>query len=223
MFDTAELDQMRDDIAPLMPDYCNILNLVATNNGGTYSHAYGTVYRKVSCRSDGTEDKYKFTLPYSFQVDTTNLIQYKGGLFAVMSSNVDASWAVTRRVDTQKIINNDECVIRVYAGTINSYGEVLPIWTDGATYACKLDTTSINSNIAGNENQRADMTLLTWDADIRLPIEANGIDERSQIKITKQAGVNITPLVYGIASPDNLLTDGHHFHLRRVEPSQESS
>ena len=221
MFDEVEFTHLRQAVADLLPDSCNVLNIVATNNAGRYTHSYGTIYQDIACRFDGTEDTYKVSLTYGTPVTSDNLLQYNNGLYSIVTVNADASWAIVSRLDAKKIINTDECILQVYSGTVNAYGEILPIWTDGATYACQLDTTSQFGTTPGAENLRTDMITVTWDASVRLPITATA-DVRDRIKVTKRDGVNVTPLIYGIVSPDNLLSDGHHFRLKRVEPSFES-
>lgn len=105
----------------------------------------------------------------------------------------------------------DTCVIRVYSRTFNGFGEPVPAYTDGSAIACGLDMRP------GRETQQDDMTVLSYDATIRLPI-ATTLDRKDQIKITHRFGEALsTALTYRVEGPIQRGPSGIRVALRRVE------
>jgi len=104
----------------------------------------------------------------------------------------------------------DECTIQRYSQVYTS-GERIATYTDDpSSIMCGLDMQP------GRENHRQDMTAVTWDATLRLPLDTL-IDPKDRIKIVKRFGEDITPLVYRIESPIWHGASGLRLRLKRVE------
>lgn len=116
---SADLAYMRDTLAMLMPDTCNIL---APTNGldaqGNPTQTWGTVAggTAVPCRLDAykgnevergaavqAENGYVLTVAYSVSIAVTNRVQHGGYTYTVTSVDPDKSWAVTRRVMVERL------------------------------------------------------------------------------------------------------------------------
>lgn len=219
--DRKELDFMRDAIDDLLPDFLNILNVTATSDGnGGYTWSQGTAYPNVSCRADiggqtGVGDKFIFSLPYNQTITKNHAVEYADNVYDVLDVNNDISWPIVKRVTTQQVKMLDECIYQTYSGTANDYGEEIPTWTNAGTVSCSFEMQS------GTENRREDMTVVTWDGIIRLPLSAS-LDVRDRVRITQHYGELVTPIEYGIAEPGVRLPSGYRYLLKRIEPSKES-
>jgi head-tail adaptor len=87
---------------------------------------------------------------------------------------------------TQEVAMQDTCIVQAYSRTIDSFGAPVETWTDGDPIVCGFDPTP------SEENRRADMTALHYDATVRLPIDTS-IDTRDRIKVTKRFAVTLSP------------------------------
>lgn len=105
----------------------------------------------------------------------------------------------------------DRCVILSYTpGTLNEYNESdTPVETISAEIACGLDMRP------SSERHNPDMTLITYDATLRLPI-ATAVKETDKIRITKRFGETITSLTYEIVSPMQRGPSGIRLMLRKI-------
>jgi hypothetical protein len=84
-------------------------------------------------------------------------------------------------------------------------------YTDDATaIKCGLDMRP------GRKQFGTDMTLLTYDGTLRLPITTN-LNAKDRIKVTQRFGEAITPLVYSIVGPVQRGPSGIRVLLQRVE------
>jgi hypothetical protein len=91
----------------------------------------------------------------------------------------------------------DTCTLRVSTATLDDYGNEVTTWTDRSGIACGLDVTG---GIAARENRRADGTIATIGATLRLSIEdGEGLTAKDGVTITHRNGELLTPaLAYGI-------------------------
>jgi hypothetical protein len=91
----------------------------------------------------------------------------------------------------------DTCTLRVWAATLDDYGNEVDTLTDRTGVACGLDVTG---GIAARENRRADGTIATICATLRLSIEdGEGLTAKDGVTITHRNGELLTPaLAYGI-------------------------
>ena len=105
----------------------------------------------------------------------------------------------------------DTCHLLAYSTTADDFGEMVPFWTEMETnIACGLEQGQ------GSERTRGDMTTLTWDATMRLPIDTE-LDVRDRLKVTKRFGVDITPIEYGIVGPIQRGPSGIRLRLQVVD------
>jgi hypothetical protein len=105
----------------------------------------------------------------------------------------------------------DVYIPQVYSRTINSFGEAIASYADGAAAICGLDMRP------GSERYGRDNTLLEYDATLRLPI-ATVPDVKDRIKITTRFGETLaTALVYEIVGPIQRGPSGIRLLLKRVE------
>lgn len=217
MIDDKMLDSMRDCIPDLLPSACDILNVVSTPSGNSYTYAYGTATARLSCRADlSANGVMTFSLPYDAAVSTQNIIQKDSILYSVEGVNNSISWQVVKRVQARQLLTDSMCILQTYAGTVNNYNETEPTWTAGGTITCDFRF------VSGAENQREGLLVENYEATIRLPIETV-VTDLDRLQMTVIQGQSVTPVYYGIVSPDDLRPDGHHFNLRRVDPSREAS
>jgi hypothetical protein len=106
----------------------------------------------------------------------------------------------------------DTCHRLIYSAAASNYGEMVPTYTESSTdIPCGLEQKP------GSERWRADMTTLTWDATIRLPIGTT-IDTRDRIKITKRFGVAVSGVAYEIVGPVQRGPSGIRLRLQEVKP-----
>lgn len=114
---SAELAGMRDAIAELLPDFCDILSVTHVADGqGGQTDTWGTATARVCFRLDMTTGremvsggalqpftKYKGSLPYDTTVTTLMRILHEGVTYAVTGVNLDQSWKAVVRVDLEKV------------------------------------------------------------------------------------------------------------------------
>ena len=126
-----------------------------------------------------------------------------------MSEFVSSDLAGMQATQTAHML--DTCRRLVFTSAADDYGEMVPTWTEAATdIECGLEQTP------GSERGRADMTTLTWDATMRLPI-GTSIDAKDRLKVTKRFGVAITAIEYGIAGPIQRGPSGIRLRLQEVD------
>lgn len=106
----------------------------------------------------------------------------------------------------------DTCHLQACVQTRDSTNELVETWpADGDALVCGLDMRP------GNERHGADMTVLAYDATLRLPITATP-DARDRVKITKRFDEALgTALVYNIVGPIQRGPSGIRLLLKRVE------
>lgn len=106
----------------------------------------------------------------------------------------------------------DSCKLQACVQTTNSMGEEVETWpVDGDEISCGLDMRP------GDERHGVDMSVLTYDARLRLAITQTP-DAKDRVKITKRYGEALgTPLVYDIVGPIQRGPSGIRLLLKRVE------
>jgi len=113
--DAAMLSAMRDAIAELLPDTCNILTVTRTADGmGGVSEAWGTASSGISCRVDMNQGimegrelltadglhpytRYILSVPYDTTISTDSRVEHSGTTYAVVSVNTEQSWMAVKR------------------------------------------------------------------------------------------------------------------------------
>lgn len=120
-----------------------------------------------------------------------------------------AELAAFRAAQTDHMM--DACYIQTYSRTVTA-GEPVETWTDAAAAIdCGLDMRP------GRETPGEDMTVLAYDATLRLAITTT-IDAKDRIKITKRFGETLgTALVFRIEGPVQRGPSGIRLLLRRVD------
>lgn len=105
----------------------------------------------------------------------------------------------------------DECVALVYAdGTVNELNEAdAPTYTAGDPLPCGLDMRS------GSERHGPDMTVIQYDASIRLPLSTS-LKETDHIQIVGRFGEFHDTLTYEIVSPIQRGPSGIRLLLKKV-------
>lgn len=116
MLTSAELAQMRADIAQLLPDTCYIVTLTNVSDGqGGVTSSRGTA-GPYACRLDVIQGReqvtggaiqpytsYMLSLPYDTAIVSTNLVNHNGVDYAVKPPNTNQSWIAVKRVELEKI------------------------------------------------------------------------------------------------------------------------
>lgn len=112
---------------------------------------------------------------------------------------------------TQRDHMLDECVVLSYAaGTKNEFNEAdAPSYTAGDPLPCGLDMRS------GSERHGADMTVIQYDATLRLPLSA-ALKETDRLQIVGRFGEFHDTLTYEIVSPVQRGPSGIRLLLRKV-------
>lgn len=106
----------------------------------------------------------------------------------------------------------DICVFQTHTFTADAYNQQVESWVDGESdIVCGLEMRP------GSERRNQDMTVLTYDATLRVPIDTV-IDVKERVKIKKRHGETLaTPLVYDIVGTEQRGASGIRFLLRRIE------
>jgi hypothetical protein len=116
----AELEQMRNSIAELLPDTCDLLSATRTSDGaGGWSDTWGTVSggSALPCRLDfrdpGKEaisnaslTPYKtgvLSLAYDAPISTDYRVQIGGKQFNVTGENTNQSWLTVRQINVERV------------------------------------------------------------------------------------------------------------------------
>ena len=112
---------------------------------------------------------------------------------------------------TQNEAMLDECVVMSYAaGARNEFNEAdAPTYMDGDSIPCGLDMRP------SSERHNAEMTVLQFDATLRLPINTE-IKETDRIRIVSRFSLYPGDLTYEIASPIQRGPSGIRVLLRKV-------
>ena len=125
MLDNAELQQMRDDLADLLPDTGNILSVTRVPDGqGGYTDTWGTATASIACRIDASASRgvsnfqgsevltggaihpfgrWTCTLPYNAQITTENRFECNGRTFNVVALDTNKSWQANVRVILEQV------------------------------------------------------------------------------------------------------------------------
>lgn len=105
-----------------------------------------------------------------------------------------ADLVIMRAAQTQSLM--DTCVIQTQSVTVDTYGQPIETFTDGAAIACRFVP---SSGQEVREVSRADSTITVMRAIVRLP-RGTTVTPKDRVKITKRYGETLaTALVYGVA------------------------
>lgn len=98
---------------------------------------------------------------------------------------------------TQIAAMGDTCTLRRWNPTVDDYGTEIEGWTETAGVACGLDVTG---GIAARENRRADGTISTTGATLRLSLaDGESLTAKDGVIITHRNGEALSPtLTFGI-------------------------
>jgi hypothetical protein len=117
--------------------------------------------------------------------------------------------AMMREAQTDHML--DECVILSYAaGTANEYNEAdAPVYTAGNSLICGIDMRS------GSERHGQEMTVIQYDATLRLPIETL-LKETDRVQIISRFCEYHAYPMYEIVSPIQRGPSGIRVLLRKI-------
>jgi head-tail adaptor len=105
---------------------------------------------------------------------------------------------------------HDTCVLMPRVTDTATDGQVTETWVSGATVACGFEPTG------GNEQRRADMTVLAYDAKLRLALGA-AITYLDKVRIIKRYGSALTtPLTFQVEGDPQQGASGLVLLLKRV-------
>jgi hypothetical protein len=112
----------------------------------------------------------------------------------------------------------DACKLQACVETADSFNQLVQTWpVDGSELVCGLDMSTGRYPRPGSEEHGADMTVLEYDATLRLPITATP-NAKDRVKITKRFGETLsTPLIYDIVGPIQRGPSGVQLLLKRIE------
>jgi hypothetical protein len=114
---SAELAEMRNFIAALLPDTCTILSPTSTPDGyGGVTTTWGTATASVACRLDMKQGRelasgesvqpftaYTLSLPWDVTISATWRVVVSGVTYAVTSINIGQSWTAVTRCELEKV------------------------------------------------------------------------------------------------------------------------
>jgi len=117
MLTSAELTQMRADVAEMLPDTCNLLTVTRTSDGqGGITDTWGTATTGVACRLDplrGRESvqgaalqaqySYILTLPYDTTITNAYRVEIGTAVYDVKAVDQGKSWAVSMRAFVERV------------------------------------------------------------------------------------------------------------------------
>lgn len=119
MLSSSELTAMREAIAQLFPDTCNILTATQAADGyGGIVQTWGTAAASVSCRLDvinrqmginvdgASVREYQETvlsIPYNTTIDKDYRVEHGGYTYNVTATNNDQSWIAVKRVMLERV------------------------------------------------------------------------------------------------------------------------
>jgi head-tail adaptor len=105
---------------------------------------------------------------------------------------------------------HDTCRLKPRTVTTATDGQEIEDWPDGVIVACGFQPT------AGAEQRRADMTILAYDARLRLPL-GTAITYLDQVRITHRYGAALaTPLTFQVEGDPQQGPTGLVCLLKRV-------
>ncbi len=98
---------------------------------------------------------------------------------------------------TQTAAMGDTCTLRTWTPTVDGYGTEIEGWTERTGVACGLDVTG---GIAARENRRADGTISTVSATLRLSLaDGESLTAKDGVVITHRNGEALDPvLTFGV-------------------------
>jgi head-tail adaptor len=113
---SAELTQIRADVATLLPDTANILAGTLTPDGaGGQTVTWGTVAGTIACRLDPVRGReidiggqvqafygFVLTLPHGTTITAQHRVEVGGGTFAVVSADPEKSWKASVRAYVER-------------------------------------------------------------------------------------------------------------------------
>jgi len=110
----------------------------------------------------------------------------------------------------------DTCHRAVYSSSADDYGAIIEVWTENTTdIPCGIEQGNQRQT---NEKIEDNMTVVTYDAIVRLPISLAEIwDIKDRLILTKRFGVAITPIAYGIVAPVMRGPSGIRLLLQKIE------
>lgn len=104
----------------------------------------------------------------------------------------------------------DTCRILTYSSSQDDFNQAVASYTEIATdVPCGLDMRP------GNERQRDNDIIVSYDATIRLALTVS-ITEKDRIKVTERYGEAITAITFDIVSPIQRGPSGIRLQLRKV-------
>ena len=112
----SDLRSMRQAVAELLPDRCQILSRTSTANGqGGQVATWGTASAGVPCRLDMTHGMeamtggalqqytgYMLSLPYDTTITQSHRVLLNDITYAVKTVNTNQSWVAVKRVELEK-------------------------------------------------------------------------------------------------------------------------
>lgn len=105
----------------------------------------------------------------------------------------------------------DTCTVNVRTASYNSMGEPVETFTPGGAIDCGLDMRP------GSERHGENMTQVTYDATMRLPI-GTVINPLDRVTVSKRFGEAITSITFRVESPVQRGPSGVRVLLRKVDP-----
>jgi len=106
----------------------------------------------------------------------------------------------------------DLCVPMRYSESFDAMHHPVPVWIDAEPVACGLDM------VGGSEIDGDGRILVTWDAEIRLPL-GTILEPKDRVRIISRFGVADEPrLEYEVAGPARKGPSGLVVRLKRVLP-----
>lgn len=112
-----ELNEMRDAVGDLFPDFCNLLSLTPASDGqGGQDQTWGTVSKNVPCRVDqmvGAEritdgsvrafTSLELAIPYDVEISESYRVEHGSYTYHVTDTNRDQSWAIEKVILLERI------------------------------------------------------------------------------------------------------------------------
>jgi len=130
-------------------------------------------------------------------------------LFAFLQEELDSM-----RIDQEGHMMDTCAIITVEEGALNEFNEAdSPNPTEQEAIDCGLDMRP--SDRSSDERHTGQMTIVQYDATIRLPI-TTVVKETNQVKILTRFGETVDNLVYEIVSPIQRGPSGIRLRLRKV-------
>lgn len=120
MLTDRELQHMRDAVASLYPDTCNILTATSVSDSeGGYTQTWGTASANVACRLDVVQNmvvgerltdsslrafySYELTVPYDTTISENQRVELGDYTYAVSGIDKDVSWQVEKVVRVERL------------------------------------------------------------------------------------------------------------------------